>query len=61
MKVNRKYLRIFLIFFILFGIYQLSELLTIKDPAVPPAALVGASLLVGIVIAIAGYVLYKTR
>jgi hypothetical protein len=61
MKVNRKYLRIFLIFFILFGIYQLIELLTLKDPNVPQVALIGTSLLIGTVIAIAGYVLYKAR
>lgn len=60
MKVNRKYLRIFLVFFILFGIYQLNELLAINDPAVPRAAVLGSGLLVGTVVAIAGYVLYKT-
>lgn len=61
MKVNRKYLRIFLVFFILFGIYQLSELAAIKDPSVPRVALIGTSLLIGASIAIAGYVLYKVK
>jgi hypothetical protein len=59
--VNRKYLRIFLIFLILFGAYQIYEILAIKDPSVSATVTTGAVLLIATVIVSAGWFLKNIK
>lgn len=61
MTVNKRYLRIFLIFLILFGGYQIYEILTLKDPAVSGTLAAGAVLLIGVVIFSAGWFLKNVK
>lgn len=61
MLVNRKLLRIFLITTILFGAYQIFEILSARNTAVSGVVTFGIVALIAAVIAIAGYVLYKAK
>lgn len=61
MTVNRRYLRVFLIFLILFGAYQIYELFTIKDPTVSEAITAGAVMLIATVIVSAGWFLKNIK
>jgi len=59
--VNRRYLRIFLIFLILFGAYQIYGVLTIDDPAVSKVIPAGVAALIGIVILSAAWFLKNIK
>jgi hypothetical protein len=61
MLVNRKFLRIFLVFLILFGGYQIYEVLAVKSQSVSGVVTLGTVALIATVMAIAGYVLYKAK
>lgn len=61
MTVNRRYLRIFLIFLILFGAYQIYEILTINDPTVPATITTGSIILIATVIVSAGWFLKNVK
>ena len=61
MTVNRRYLRVFLIFLILFGAYQIYDILTINDPAVSTTITTGAVILVAVVIVSAGWFLKNIK
>lgn len=61
MTVNRKYVRIFLIFLILFGAYQIYEISSIKDPTVSATITTGAVILIATVMVSAGWFLKNIK
>lgn len=61
MTVNRKYLRIFLIFLILFGGFQIYEMLTIEQPVISKTMLTGFVMLIAIIIGSAVWFLRNTK
>ena len=61
MTVNKRYLRIFLIFLILFGAYQIYEIFSIKDPTVSATITTGAVILIVTVMVSAGWFLKNIK
>ncbi len=61
MTVNRRYVRIFLIFLILFGAYQIYEILTINDPTVSATITTGSIILIATIMVSAGWFLKNIK
>ena len=61
MTVNRKYFRIFLIFLILFGGFQIYEILTIEQPVISTTMLTGFVMLIAVIIGSAVWFLRNTK
>ncbi|MDT8903926.1 hypothetical protein [Anaeroselena agilis] len=61
MTVNRKYFRIFLVFLILFGAYQIYEILTIKQPVISKNMIIAFALLIAIIVGSAVWFLRNTK
>lgn len=61
MTVNRKYFRIFLVFLILFGGYQMYEILTIEQPVISKTMITGFALLIATIIGSAVWFLRNTK
>ncbi len=61
MTVNKRYFRVFLIFLILFGAYQMYEINTLQDPGVSEIVITGAMMLIGVVIVSAIWFLKNIR
>lgn len=61
MTVNKKYLRIFLIFMVLFGAYQLYDIYTVRHPGGGDIIGTGVMMLVGVVIVSALWFLKNVR
>jgi len=59
--VNRKYFRIFLIFLILFGAYQIYEMLTIEQPAISQTILTAFVTLLVVIVGSAIWFLKNTK
>jgi uncharacterized membrane protein (DUF485 family) len=61
MLVNRKYFRIFLVFLILFGAFQIYEILTVQQTAVSRTMIIGFALLIATIVGSAVWFLKNTK
>jgi uncharacterized membrane protein (DUF485 family) len=61
MLVNRKYFRIFLVFLILFGAFQIYEILTVQQTAISRTMIIGFALLIATIVGSAVWFLKNTK
>ncbi len=61
MTFNRKYFRIFLVFLILFGGFQIYEMITIKQPVISKNILAGFVMLLVVIVGSAIWFLRNTK